>query len=59
MNLPQVSQPDGHRLRNVQFELSLKPFCDVTPTARRAVIGAVFRQWAAVWRHAETVSLLL
>ena len=59
MNLPQVPVPDGYRLRDVQFEMSLKPFYDTSPQTRRAVIEEALRQWSAVWRHAETVSILL
>jgi len=51
--------PDGYRWRDVQLEMSLKPFFDNTPETRAAVIREVFTQWYALIRHAESVSIML
>jgi hypothetical protein len=57
--LPQVSIPDGYRMRDVQLEMSLKPFYDTTPATREAVCREIFTQWSALCRHAESVSIML
>lgn len=57
--LPQIPAPDGYRFRDVQLELSLKPFYDNSPETREAVCREVFEQWRALWRHADSVSIML
>jgi len=57
--LPQVPTPEGYRFRDVQLELSLKPFCDASTETREAVCREVFEQWRALWRHADSVSIML
>lgn len=57
--LPQVPRPEGYRLRDVQLEMSLKPFYDNSPETRRAVCREIFTQWHALCRHAESVSIML
>lgn len=54
-----VPIPAGYRLRDVQLEMSLKPFFDDTPATREAVCREVFRQWDALTRHAESISIML
>ena len=56
---PQVPVPPGYQLRDIQLEMSLKPFFDNSPATRSAVIHEVFEQWRALARHAESVSILL
>ncbi|WP_309400535.1 hypothetical protein [Cerasicoccus maritimus] len=51
--------PDGYRWRDVQLEMSLKPFFDNTPSTREAVLREVFTQWSALCRHAESISIML
>lgn len=51
--------PDGYRWRDVQLEMSLKPFVDNTPETREAVIREIFTQWSALVRHAESISIML
>lgn len=51
--------PDGYRFRDLQLEMSLKPFFDNSPEMRETVIREVFTQWAALIRHAESVSIML
>ncbi len=55
----EMQVPDGYRLNDVQLEMSLKPFFDVTPGTREAVCREIFEQWRALVRHAQTVSILL
>lgn len=55
----QFSETPPAGFRDVQLELSLKPFFDASPATREAVCREVFEQWRALWRHAETVSILL
>src|SRR5215213_7607392 len=47
------------KLRNVTLEMSLKPFHDLREEALRHVCEEAFRQWAALTRHADVVSVLL
>jgi hypothetical protein len=54
-----VVNPDGYRLRDLQLELSLKPFYDNSAATREAVCREIFMQWQALWRHAERISILL
>ncbi|WP_309385856.1 hypothetical protein [Cerasicoccus frondis] len=51
--------PDGYPWRDVQLEMSLKPFVDNSPETREAVIREVFTQWNALTRHAESISVML
>lgn len=57
--LPQVTVPDGYRMRDVQLEMSLKPFFDTTPATREAVCREIFQQWTALCRHAQSISVML
>ena len=57
-NLPQVPVPPGYALRDVQLEMSLKPFFDNSPQTREAVCREIFTQWQPLWRHAQTISIL-
>ncbi|MEW6355849.1 MAG: hypothetical protein AB1696_05975 [Planctomycetota bacterium] len=45
--------------RNIQLEMSLKPFKDNSDETMRRVCREVFVQWAALCRHADRVSVLL
>ncbi|NOY82662.1 MAG: hypothetical protein GXP31_16820 [Kiritimatiellaeota bacterium] len=45
--------------RNVTLEVSLKPFKDDSEATARTVCREMFRQWYALCRHADTVSVLL
>lgn len=54
-----VENPEGYRLRDLQLEMSLKPFYDNSPETREAVCREIFSQWQALWRHAERISILL
>ncbi len=56
--LPQVVTPPGYAFRDVQLEMSLKPFYDTTPETRDAVITEIFYQWHALTRHAESISIM-
>lgn len=56
---PQVPVPEGYGLRDIQFELSLKPFFDNSAETREAVCREIFTQWAPLWRHASQISFLL
>ena len=56
---PQVPTPEGYSFRDIQLELSLKPFYDNSPQTREAVVREVFEQWRALWRHAESISIML
>jgi len=58
-SLEQVPVPSGYFLRDVQFEMSLKPFFDTSAETREAVCRELFTQWLALTRHAESISILL
>ncbi|HSI86346.1 MAG: hypothetical protein ACAI35_13185 [Candidatus Methylacidiphilales bacterium] len=57
--LPQATPPSGYHFRDVQLELSLKPFWDNTPESRDAVCRELFEQWRPLVRYAGTVSVML
>ena len=46
-------------MRRVTLEVSLKPFWDLHPDAIRDVAREIFRQWVALHRHAEEISILI
>jgi hypothetical protein len=46
-------------IRNVTLEMSLKPFKEIGDDAMRAVADELFRQWDALTRHADMISVLL
>ena len=46
-------------IRNVTLEMSLKPFKAVDGASLRAVADELFRQWDALTRHADMISVLL
>lgn len=56
---PQVRIPDGYRFRDVQLELTLKPFFDNSAATRQQVCREIFTQWQALWRHSDSISFLL
>ncbi len=58
-NIDQVPAHPGWDLRDIQLEMSLKPFYDNTSETREAVVAEIFHQWQALWRHAESVSVML
>ena len=57
MDLPQACVPPGYHFRDVQLEMSLKPFWDSTPQTRDAVCREIFLQWQPLCRHAESISI--
>ena len=56
---PNFTTAAGWNFRDIQLEMSLKPFFDNTAETRELVIREVFEQWRALWRHAESVSFML
>ena len=46
-------------LSNVNLEMSLKPFRDVSDATRDAVLEKLFRQWAPLVDRADAVSVML
>lgn len=59
MSLLQALPPRGYHFRDVQLEMSLKPFWDNSPETMRAVCREVALQWLPLCRHAGTVSVQL
>lgn len=57
--IPQAPVPPGYALRDVQLEMSLKPFWDGSEATARAVAHELFTQWSPLTRYAETISVLL
>jgi len=57
--IPQSLPPAGYRLRDVQLEMSLKPFWDTTAETREAVCREVFTQWMPLCRYADSISIML
>lgn len=57
--IPQATPPRGYRFRDVQLELSLKPFWDPSPETRDAVLTELFEQWRPLLRFAESASVML
>lgn len=57
--IPQAQPPAGYRFRDVQLEMSLKPFWDNSPATREAVCREIFQQWQPLCRFAESISILL
>ncbi len=47
------------KVRNVALELSSKPFRSASAAAMEKVCREMFRQWRALIRHAETISVML
>lgn len=58
-DLPHTPIPAGWNFRDIQLELSLKPFYDTSPGTRERVLRELFDQWKPLWRHAESVSVML
>ncbi|MDF3130236.1 hypothetical protein P0Y35_13595 [Kiritimatiellaeota bacterium B1221] len=56
---PNFPTPAGWNFRDIQLEMSLKPFFDNSPETRERVIRELFEQWRPLWRHAETISVML
>jgi len=46
-------------IKNVTLEMSLKPFKVMSDVAIRAVCQELFRQWDALTRHADMISVML
>jgi hypothetical protein len=59
MDLPQACVPPGYHFRDVQLEMSLKPFWDASPATRDAVCRELFAQWQPLCRFAESISIQL
>jgi hypothetical protein len=57
--IPQARPPAGYHLRDVQLEMSLKPFWDNSAATREAVCRELFEQWQPLCRHAESISVML
>lgn len=57
--IPQAPAPAGYKFRDVQLELSLKPFWDDSLATREVVCREVFLQWFPLCRFADTVSVML
>lgn len=57
--IPQALPPQGYHFKDVQLEMSLKPFWDHTPATREAVLRELFLQWLPLCRFADTVSVML
>ena len=57
--IPQAPVPAGYRFRDVQLEMSLKPFWDNTPETCEAVCREIFLQWLPLCRYAESISIML
>ncbi|MEX1118283.1 MAG: hypothetical protein WEB60_05755 [Terrimicrobiaceae bacterium] len=58
-SIPQAPVPPGYSLRDVQLELSLKPFWDNSDETRDGVCREMFTQWLPLLRYAESVSVML
>ncbi len=58
-SIPQAPVPPGYALRDVQLELSLKPFWDNSDATRDGVCRELFTQWLPLLRYADTVSVML
>jgi hypothetical protein len=59
MSLPQACVPPGYHFRDVQLEMSPKPFWNTTPELREAVCREIFLQWLPLCRHADSISIQL
>lgn len=57
--IPQAIPPAGYRFRDVQLEMSLKPFWDASAETCEEVCRELFRQWSPLCRYAESVSVML
>jgi hypothetical protein len=59
VKIPQAPVPCGYRFRDLQLEMSLKPFLDSSAETREGVCRELFLQWLPLCRHAESVSVML
>jgi len=59
MIIPQAIPPAGYHFRDIQLEMSLKPFWDNSPETREAVCREIFLQWLPLCRYADSVSIML
>lgn len=57
--IPQAPVPGGYHFRDIQLEMSLKPFWDNSAETREGVCREVFLQWLPLCRHAESISVML
>lgn len=57
--IPQARPPVGYHFRDVQLEMSLKPFWDNSPETREAVCRELFQQWQPLCRYADSISIML
>ncbi len=58
-SIPQAPVPTGYALRDVQLELSLKPFWDNSDETRDGVCRELFTQWLPLLRYADSISVML
>jgi len=56
---PQALPPKGYHFRDVQLEMSLKPFWDGSSDMQEMVCREAFMQWLPLCRYAESVSIML
>lgn len=56
--IPQAPFPDAFRWRDVQLELSLKPFYDTSEATREAVLTELFHQWLPICRYSDSISVM-
>jgi len=49
-SMPQAPVPTGYGLRDVQLEMSLKPFWDNSDETREGVCRELFTQWSPLLR---------
>ena len=59
VNIPQAPVPAGYHFRDVQLEMSLKPFWDTTPETQAAVCREIFLQWLPLCRYTDSISIML
>ena len=59
MDLPQACVPPGYHFRDIQLEMSLKPFWDSSPEMRDAICRELFLQWMPLSRFADSISIQL
>ena len=57
--IPHALVPPGYHFRDVQLEMSLKPFWDNTQETCEAVCRELFLQWLPLCRYADSISIML
>jgi len=53
------NSPSDYAFRDLQLEMSLKPFFESSADFRREICAELFTQWMPLARHAERISILL